>query len=944
MMRFCRSLRISIMLLPALLSLAGETCAAGSDRAQAAQIAPYDHEAYELAHEVFLANGKLQDAFRLSTAAVRQRPNDLRWRRRLADIALWTDRQEVALDQWLVIADREKTTAALDEAIRLARSLGRREQLLKLLGKRLSLSQSPQVWRDYIETAEAIGAADNAQAELTSAVSRGSDPFLLEQLARLSEQKGDPLKALHYLDISVERYGASVARAMEQARINYSRGDFAAALQNMLAARFAATPDDISYWQTLGDLAWSMQDSETTNYAGWLLLSRNKARIDDLERMIILLRESDPEEAYAISRVGWEKFGAPAFFLNLIEIGTARKKWAELNDLYEGLTGAQKETLYAIPYVWICRIQLNEAAGRKEDSTGLFRQALQRFPDNEELMAGYIWSLLEKRDRSELPPVLARGSRLPPQTAVLRTAIGSGYAFLEDDEAALPYFEAEEGEHSADLLWMASYADLLERAGKVERAGEIRKHAWQGVSAFLGQDTASPGARERLAAAVRLAMKIAPGDPADRLAMELASKNEDGRDTELIILWALGSGREELARLWSMRWRVEGTDNTPPWIALQLALRDNDRDKISSLLELHGDEIPLRDRIEANRRIGQPGTALLFAWQALEKKPDDQDLLQQYAELVASAEDRLELLSSYQSRSDLNRFVSEVAATHRIVPSMSIRPSAQFISQSAAGAGYGPIPDSDRSGEIAIVLTGTAGELELAAGVRSAVADFPVFRMRGGRSVTSGTSVSVSAGYGLPAPESVPLLIAGVKDELTVEISRRLSGRDTLNLAATGQLYRDQEGNSLGSGERLSAGYGRRIEASAPGLEFYSTVTGHSFSASGTPGSRAVSLFPAAESSGAAYFIPKSFVQWDAGLFTDRSFMNRYTRRWNAYAGGGLAVNSVSGLGFTGELGGSGPLFGHDSLSATLRMGRDGFGGSDSTLNADIWYTYHLSP
>ena len=45
---------------------------------------PYDAEDYNLAYEVFLAGGNLQDAYRVADAAVQQVPGDMRWRERLA--------------------------------------------------------------------------------------------------------------------------------------------------------------------------------------------------------------------------------------------------------------------------------------------------------------------------------------------------------------------------------------------------------------------------------------------------------------------------------------------------------------------------------------------------------------------------------------------------------------------------------------------------------------------------------------------------------------------------------------------------------------------------------------------------------------------------------------------------------------------------------------------
>ncbi|MCZ2090265.1 MAG: hypothetical protein LC129_12295, partial [Burkholderiales bacterium] len=81
---------------------------------------PFDDKAYALGYEVFLENGKLEDAWAIANAAVRHSPDDMRWRQRLAQVSEWTGRPGSALENWLRVADATQDAAAWQGVERLA--------------------------------------------------------------------------------------------------------------------------------------------------------------------------------------------------------------------------------------------------------------------------------------------------------------------------------------------------------------------------------------------------------------------------------------------------------------------------------------------------------------------------------------------------------------------------------------------------------------------------------------------------------------------------------------------------------------------------------------------------------------------------------------------------------------------------------------------------------
>ena len=102
---------------------------------------PFDDKIYTLGYQVFLENRNLEDAWLVAKSAVQQAPNDLAWRERLAQVAEWTQRSDVALQNWLVIARATQQDRAWQSVLRLAPGLFDDTALIE--GLRYELRRNP---------------------------------------------------------------------------------------------------------------------------------------------------------------------------------------------------------------------------------------------------------------------------------------------------------------------------------------------------------------------------------------------------------------------------------------------------------------------------------------------------------------------------------------------------------------------------------------------------------------------------------------------------------------------------------------------------------------------------------------------------------------------------------------------------------------------------------
>ncbi len=151
---------------------------------------PFDDKIYLLGYEVFLENRKLEDAWQVAAAAVRQAPDDMPWRQRLAQVSEWTTRPEIALENWLTVARQTQADLAWQAVLRLAPGLFNDPALIAALHYQLSQQPgNPALLKELIATYERNGDPQSALNYLHRHSGANATPAALELMAELADRK-----------------------------------------------------------------------------------------------------------------------------------------------------------------------------------------------------------------------------------------------------------------------------------------------------------------------------------------------------------------------------------------------------------------------------------------------------------------------------------------------------------------------------------------------------------------------------------------------------------------------------------------------------------------------------------------------------------------------------------------------------------------------------------
>lgn len=914
----------------------GETVAVGPS-------APFNAELYSLGYDVFLANGNPRDAYLLAEKAVQALPEDLQWRQRAARSGEWSGNTLQALEHWSYLAGLPGQQDASDNALRLARELGHHVRMKELLEKR-GLGGDFQLALEYMAVCEALGEPEDAIRQLAKHRNGQQRQKALEELARLYGSVGRPREAVDAMLDKMSDYGITAPELLTAASLTYGSGDIQRAYAVLSLGRQAIPATARDYWQNMSDLAWSMQDMPAAEQAARLLVDGGKGREEDYQRLILLVRDRSPDEAYRLSLAGWNKFGIVDYLKGAMELGISlnrHKMVAEL--LAEQEKSGRLKPQEQDAYYWNLVSQVQRGIGEVAESVRSYREALKRAPADGELAAGYVWLLLDLDRRQELRDLLRSWQGREKNMPSLYDPLGAAHAYLGQYRQAVSFFQHRYLQKRNDPGWLAAYADALEQTGWQEAAFLERMRAL-----YLARTRMKAGNDEDRQALIRdyarVAMLVRPGDEVDTLMRGMMAGRQDDAGRELVAAWALASQRSDLARLWFWR-EYARMARRPRWVELALALEDNDRPKIARLLQYDLERLPYRDAIEGAVRVGSLPLAESIAFDRFQTYDRDYLLDNQLRDLYGSRKGGFRYHLALLDQGGVGFLEQMLSVTGAITPRYAVKLEAGNTDiRHQKNDVVGLYPASAQTARMGLLMRHEKGSAEIFGGFSDALYTHPLGGLLGDWRLDHRLTLELALLTGAEASESAGLKIGGMKDEARLVLRQGLTSRDTAVMTVSGRVLRDQQWNRLGDGVSLEGELDHRLLFAAPDTTLRLFSGYHHYSRDGILSDRMRRLVPSLQrpTAGASYFVPESFAQVGAGILVGQEGRDSYIRDWRPFGAADVSWTSTGGTGFHYELGFVGPVLGLDKLEGAFSQDSGSFGNSDINSRFDLRYRYYF--
>lgn len=923
-------------------SLAGPAWSAAAPRAMPGIQADYEQGLFELAYSVFLANSSLSEALAVAERALDTQPGDITWRRRAAQVAEWDSRPERALTHWVQLANRDDQEAR-QSALRLSRALNEQPLRKQLLEQMLSRGTDDiSLLKEYLQVSEGMGLPQEAYAMVTSGWVRGHDQYLLIEQARLAEQLGRPVAAIPvWIRLSTLRL-LLPDESLKLAALWHGQGYPDQAWQTLLSGSQSAPPLATNFWRTFGNLAWARQELPEAVRASRMLMQQGTALEIDYQRLIIAAQANDPEQAYSVALSGWQRFHAPLYWQVLAETGLRIGRGQELVAFLKGLKPEEWKVLAENARSRLLMAQVHRQAGDTASSLANAKAALGLEPDNGEIASTYLWLLIDLQQTGELKRLVRDWEWRIVQLPELREPLAAALLLVGNPSRALQLYRILAPDRQDDPAWMASYGEVLEQAGYPETAWTARRRAQLLLARRLQATDDSPQNRRRdQLTKAQLLMHLAPGDTLRTAIQRVAGDQQDDFSRGLIMGWAMAAGQTDLARFW--HWRcLAKTAQRLEWAELGLALEENDLTATADLIETALEKLPYRDAIEGARRSGQTLLAESLAFEQFQHNQRDHLLDKQVRDLFQTHPAGFRQRLTLQEQGGIGFLEEALSFSYPLTNRLAL--AAELNGTGIRHQKRGMLreyPSSIRSGLLSLQLRHEQGSAKLTAGLTDALSRFASFELTSDWRLYNRLVLELGLRSGWQAGESVPLRIAGLKDEAVLGLTTALTPRDSLSTRLTFRNLLDQERRPLGNGLSIEGEAVHKLLLDWPdtNLRFFSGY--HDFSRNGAPAGKTLAMIPV----GAAddFYVPRSFAQTGFGINIGQHFRNSYSRQWLPFGAADLSWNSVSGAGFRYELGLAGPLLGLDKLEGAFSQESGRFGSSDVNSRFDIRYLYNLN-
>jgi hypothetical protein len=937
--------------------------------------------AADIAYRAFVEAGDMANAEQLAKAQVARTPNSAVWTQRLAQAAQWNRDPALALHAWLAYARISNDPNAWQNVLRMAPMLDDDEAYLAAAEHQARAAPGDLKKVDEVtSTFERLGRPDEGIAFLRSLPKGSNSDALDTRIGQLAERAGhDDMALSAYRAVQAHR-PRDIDAALRTASVLYRKGDYAAAFSALRAAGPAATDKDEVYWRNVGELARLLKRDADANEAYRHLLAGGAATDEDLGDMGQFY-EPYPIDAGRVAELRFRRDHSMLALQNALYYYTQAGAMGRIETLLASLDASERQAVQASPGVLGARAEYYRLTGRPREATADLRAAVALPGANSETRSAYMWMLVDYGSDAEVADALHRVQGDANLSAAMWGPVAAAAMRLNKPVVALGYLRRQSASLSRDPLWLLTYADAQEMAGRGDLAWSIRHKVWlqlahdQRVRSGVRQAArnqrvalASEDIDELRGRRVELSTTFATGDASLALLNDLLSgtqrtgslqaprsllgsvhglpgpgeldRGDVARNARLrhavakdvAIAWALSREANPLAKRWLAQ-QYAARLSQPADSQLAIALADNDEAQMTRLLDEARSRLPLYERIDAATATDRPGEAQRLAFAGLQGAPDDDALHTRLVETTMAWPQSIGATVTNHVEHPLDYVEQTLAATRKFADRYMIGvEGVQRFMRSTDETQLVNVPHTDRSIDFSVRRQTLDSMFAVTAGRREALNSFYTLQLAAQTGRNGPLEFGLRLGRNQTADEDQALFVGGMKDNAIGDFTWRVTPRISLTGTVEASRFYSQSRNFLGSGVLSSGELSYRIRTEYPDYTVRLVGSHGNYRASGSPDDLISRLVPVANRPvTASDLMPLTYTQYGLFFGFGDDLRTQYTRAWRPFLDAGIMHDSNQGWGPGVSVGLAGSVFGGDHAMLFFEHQRISKQGSPET-------------
>ena len=364
-----------------------------------------------------------------------------------------------------------------------------------------------------------------------------------------------------------------------------------------------------------------------------------------------------------------------------------------------------------------------------------------------------------------------------------------------------------------------------------------------------------------------------------------------------------------------------------PWMELNLALRNNDRERINQLLEEMADILPYRDVVESYRRLGQYRKAVEHAQQSLEKNPEDALVYEQLRQLVDYYVSQIRIGVSQRNVDKTGYLLYNLHLMYALTDKWYIllnREGGFFMYNS--NPALANLPSSFVYNSVALRINVNNGYYEIGTVLGKGIKDFAGVEAKASKRLHTVDNVTTSVYYNKPASETFIMSLSAVKDGVSINAFKSLSPRIGLSSTFEYNRFKSQDMKEIGQGFNLYLGTFYKLRVAYPDYTFRFYTAFADYEEKNNKSNRLLRLYNFEN----PRVLPADSFTVGIGLRFGLDSKEMLSRLLSPFLDSEVFYNTFSGLGYGLSVGLGGRLIGKDTLFLGIRRSSN-YGNTKAT-------------
>ncbi|GEM_PF-3513483 len=896
---------------------------------------PYQEADYQMAYDVFIKSGALKEALAVAQKALKNDPNNLDWRRKAGQAALWQGKSDLALRHFFFLA-LQGNPKDFDRALALAKARHDYPKLLVLY--RLLMKKRPrddQLFMKFIHAWSEVGKPERAIPVLWQRYRRYGHAGLLRQLAELYRSIDQPEREQHVLRLFLKRHSPepwAILRLVSLALLG-GDSDEAYRLLQRYAPKLKNLPFELASLHL--ELAWLQQDY--TTFSQLVQRYQDKLSANQIARLILLDKSTGKlDTAFSMALRLWHQQPSLSAALMLLSIANQDEKGMLLDQAVTAIKPSPPEELRRHPLYYLSLAKWHQQHGRISLAQAVLREGLEKLPGHLDLWLSYLWLMIDSGHAELLAawlPTLQTWALHNPKLIEPTIAL---LVALERPEQALLFMGMNLRNRQNDPLWLMNYADLLAQAGRSREALLWRVRCFQLLNnpPFSLKD-------DKKIALLRLLQLFGGGDKpaAEMLKLLTDQKTADNfQSQDLVFAWASSQPDDSLARYWYLKsyWQRH---RQPPLAMLSLAIQEQDLQTVAQLLDYSDNRLSTQEKLNAASTLQRQSQALSLAFGTLTRAPWNRPVAEQFQSMALKQSNSAAFTWRYENLQDAHWHQTRLHINQRLNSRLLLSAIAKRVNliDLDPNVWRKSTPKPARY-SLQLQYRHRLGITTFQGGVTQAQGQHPAFSLEHKWPSILKLQPGIKIATGEVVRESVQLFLAGSAKEVSTNLDYAFSQRQHFFVRFGHRWFEASNGNDVGKGWLVDGSYRYLWRSRSPQIALRSSVQWRDYSAAKSLPGKLARHVPEGGNRDGRFMIPHDYTQVNLALDLNTDFETGFTPTLHPFVSIAGNWHSVNDFGGSIHAGISSRLLGPDRLTLFFDRIKGGQGVQNDTLNLGLTY------